>query len=209
MADPGYVGASTFVPPEPTLDSLRGAVQGCRGCDLYADATQAVLGSGASQPHLVLVGEQPGDVEDQRGEPFVGPAGQLLDRALDAAGIDQDVVYKTNAVKHFRWKTGGGKRRIHVNPSRWQIAACQPWLLTELSVLHPPGVVVLGASAGTTLLGSSFRVGEMRGRLLEAPPDLGCDWIVATAHPSAVLRAPDRGGHTTRLSRTCGLWPIS
>ena len=192
MADPGYQGAGRFLPAEVTLESLRGAVQGCRGCDLYADATQAVFGDGSSDPRLVLVGEQPGDVEDRRGEPFVGPAGQLLDRALGDAGIDKSVVYTTNAVKHFRFKTGGGKRRIHENPSRWQIAACQPWLLAELSVLRPPGVVVLGASAGTTLLGSSFRVGAMRGRLLDAPPDLHCEWIVATAHPSAVLRAPDR-----------------
>ena len=186
-----YPGAEHFLPSRPTLTRLRSSVQQCRGCDIYRDATQAVLGDGASHQHMVVVGEQPGDVEDRKGEPFVGPAGRLLDKALASAGIDPDTVYRTNAVKHFRFKTTGGKRRIHSTPDRWQVAACKPWLLTELSLLRPPGVVVLGATAGQSLLGSSFRVGAMRGRRLEAP-DLDCDWVVATTHPSAVLRAPDR-----------------
>jgi len=186
-----YPGAEQFLPSRPTLTRLRSSVQRCRGCDLYRDATQAVLGDGASNPAMVVVGEQPGDVEDRKGEPFVGPAGRLLDKALAGAGIDPDTVYRTNAVKHFRFKTTGGKRRIHTTPDRWQVAACKPWLLTELSLLRPTGVVVLGATAGQSLLGSSFRVGAMRGRRLEAP-DLACDWVVATTHPSAVLRAPDR-----------------
>lgn len=187
---PDYPGAEQFLPSRSTLPRLRSAVQQCRGCDLYQDATQAVFGDGARRPRLVVVGEQPGDVEDRRGEPFVGPAGRLLDKALASVAIDPDTVYRTNAVKHFRFKTTG-KRRIHTTPDRWQVAACKPWLLTELSLLRPPGVVVLGATAGQSLLGSSFRVGAMRGRLLEAP-DIDCDWVVATTHPSAVLRAPDR-----------------
>jgi DNA polymerase len=185
-----YPGAEQYLPGRPTLPRLRSAVQQCRGCDLYRDATQAVFGDGANRPQLVIVGEQPGDVEDRKGEPFVGPAGRLLDKALAAADIDPETVYRTNAVKHFRFKTTG-KRRIHTKPDRWQVAACKPWLLTELSLLRPPGVVVLGATAGQSLLGSSFRVGSMRGKRLEVP-DIDCDWVVATTHPSAVLRAPDR-----------------
>jgi len=187
-----YPGAEHFLPVRPTLQRLRSSVQKCRGCDLYRDATQAVLGDGAEHPRLVIVGEQPGDVEDRKGEPFVGPAGRLLDKALAAADIDPAAVYKTNAVKHFRFRGTGGKRRIHTTPDRWQVAACKPWLLSELSLLRPPGVVVLGATAGQSLLGSSFRVGSMRGRRIEAPPELDCDWLVASTHPSAVLRAPDR-----------------
>jgi uracil-DNA glycosylase family protein len=191
VAREDYPGAEQFLPDRPTLSKLRSAVQQCRGCDLYRDATQAVLGDGADRPQLVMVGEQPGDMEDRKGEPFVGPAGRMLDKALADADIDPDTVYKTNAVKHFRFRGTGGKRRIHTKPDRWQVAACQPWLLTELSLLRPPGVVVLGATAGQSLLGSSFRVGAMRGKRLEAP-DVDCDWVVATTHPSAVLRAPDR-----------------
>jgi uracil-DNA glycosylase len=186
-----HPGAEEFLPSRPTLPRLRTAVQECRGCDLYRDATQAVFGDGARKPRLVLVGEQPGDVEDRKGEPFVGPAGKLLDKALDAAGIDPDTVYRTNAVKHFRFRGSGGKRRIHAKPDSWQVTACKPWLLSELEVLRPPGVVALGATAGQSLLGSSFRVGKMRGQRLDAP-DLACDWVVATTHPSAALRAENR-----------------
>jgi uracil-DNA glycosylase len=190
MAREDHPGAEQFLPSRPTVARMREAVQECRGCDLYRDATQAVFGDGAAKPALVIVGEQPGDVEDRKGEPFVGPAGRLLDKALTAAGIDPGTVYKTNAVKHFRFRSGG-KRRIHTTPDRWQVAACKPWLLTELSLLSPPGVVVLGATAGQTLLGPSFRVGRMRGEVIEAP-GLDCDWLVASTHPSAVLRAPNR-----------------
>jgi DNA polymerase len=191
MAREEHPGAEQFLPKRPTLPRLRTSVQECRGCDLYRDATQAVFGDGARHPRLVVVGEQPGDVEDRQGEPFVGPAGRLLDKALSAAEIDPAKVYKTNAVKHFRFRGTAGKRRIHAKPDRWQVAACRPWLLTELSVLRPPGVVVLGATAGQSLLGPSFRVGAMRGQRIDAP-DLDCDWVVATTHPSAALRAPDR-----------------
>lgn len=193
MERESYPGAERFLPERPTLARMRSAVQDCRGCDLYRDATQAVFGAGPAKPALLVVGEQPGDIEDREGEPFVGPAGRLLDRALEAAGIDQESIYKTNAVKHFRFKGTGGKRRIHQTPARWQVAACQPWLLAELDLLHPPGVVTLGATAGRSLFGDGFRVGEMRGRRLDTP-ELSCEWALATAHPSAVLRAPDRDG---------------
>jgi uracil-DNA glycosylase len=186
-----YPGAAQFLPSRPTLPRLRTAVQECRGCDLYRDATQVVFGDGARKPRLVIVGEQPGDVEDRKGEPFVGPAGKLLDKALDAAGIDPDMVYRTNAVKHFRFRGTSGKRRIHTKPDRWQVTACRPWLLCELEMLRPSGVVALGATAGQSLLGPSFRVGRMRGQRLDAA-DLACDWVVATTHPSAALRAENR-----------------
>jgi uracil-DNA glycosylase len=191
VASGDYPGAGPFLPQRPTIARLRTAVQDCRGCDLYRDATQAVFGEGASHPRLVLVGEQPGDVEDREGVPFVGPAGRLLDRALEAAGMDPAQTYVTNAVKHFRFRTGPGKRRIHQSPTRWQVAACQPWVLTELEILRPEGVVVLGATAGVSLFGPSFRVGTMRGRRIETP-DLPSVWAVATTHPSAVLRAKER-----------------
>jgi uracil-DNA glycosylase len=191
MARGDYPGAEPFLPERPTMARLRSMVQDCRGCDLYRDATQAVFGEGATHPRLVIVGEQPGDVEDREGVPFVGPAGRLLDRALEAAGVDADLTYVTNAVKHFRFRSSVGKRRIHQSPARWHVAACQPWLLSELNLLRPEGVVVLGATAGVSLFGSSFRVGAMRGRRIETP-DLTCDWAVATTHPSAVLRAEDR-----------------
>jgi uracil-DNA glycosylase len=191
MASKDYPGAQPFLPERPTLARLREAVQDCRGCDLYREATQAVFGDGVSRPALVIVGEQPGDVEDREGVPFVGPAGRLLDRALEAAGIDRDSTYVTNAVKHFRFRSTSGKRRIHQTPTRWQVAACQPCLLTELDLLRPRGVVVLGATAGLSLFGSSFRVGQLRGRRIDTP-DLVTEWAVVTAHPSAVLRVEDR-----------------
>jgi DNA polymerase len=185
-----YPGAEPFLPEHRDLDNLESAVQGCRGCDLYRHATQAVFGQGGTSPRLVLVGEQPGSVEDREGEPFVGPAGRLLDRALQEAGIDRQRVYVTNAVKHFRFTTSG-KRRLHESPSRWHVAACQPWLLSELDVLRPEGIVVLGAVAAQSLLGASFRVTAQRGQVLPAPRGLA-EWIMATVHPSAVLRSRTR-----------------
>jgi uracil-DNA glycosylase len=199
-----HPGAEQYLPERPTLPRLRAAVQECRGCDLYRDATQAVFGDGARRPRLVIVGEQPGDVEDRRGEPFVGPAGGLLDKALAAVDIDPKKVYRTNAVKHFRFKGTQGKRRLHATPDRWQVAACQPWLLAELRLLRPPGVLVLGSTAGRSLLGPSFRVGALRGRRIPTP-DLDCEWVVATTHPSAVLRAPDRDEAYDRLVADLGV----
>jgi len=193
-------GAAEWVPDHPSLDGLREAAQGCRGCELYRDATQAVMGSGRSGADLMVLGEQPGDKEDLAGEPFVGPAGQLLDRALGDAGIDPDRVFRTNVVKHFRFSGTRGKQRIHKSPSTVHVAACGPWLVAELAVVQPTGVVVLGGTAGKALYGSGFRVGESRGRLRDWPEDfpgeddrgVEPDWVLPTTHPSAVLRSRER-----------------
>jgi DNA polymerase len=185
-----FPGAEQYLPADRSLETLTAAVPSCRGCDLWQDATQAVFGEGPATAGLVLVGEQPGDVEDREGEPFVGPAGRLLDRALADAGLSREEVYVTNAVKHFRF-TQRGKRRIHEGPSRWHVAACQPWLLAELDAIRPQGLVVLGATAGKALYGSGFRVTQARGRVMEGPAAFE-GWAVATTHPSAVLRSRDR-----------------
>lgn len=187
-----YPGAEPFLPRRKSLKALREAVQNCRGCDLYQGATQAVPGDGVRHPELVVVGEQPGDIEDQRGEPFVGPAGRMLDRALEAASIDPSSVYRTNAVKHFCFRGRQGKRRIHAKPDEWQVRACSPWLGAELAILKPHGIVVLGATAGRAILGPSFRVKAMRGQVVPAPEAPSAPWIVASTHPSAVLRSPNR-----------------
>jgi DNA polymerase len=190
------------VPAEPTsIDQLKSAAAGCEGCELYADATQTVFGRGAAHASVVFVGEQPGDVEDQQGLPFVGPAGRVLREAVDDAGIDPTDVYITNAVKHFRFELRG-KRRIHQTPGPAHITACRPWLVSEFSLLKPKIVVILGATAGKALLGPSFRVTQSRGRLMpwpasaQHPEDFPVDEIqaLATIHPSAVLRADDRDG---------------
>lgn len=180
-------GAAGFVPAGADLGELRAAASGCRGCDLYRDATQTVFGAGPEHATVVLVGEQPGDREDREGHPFVGPAGRLLDRALAEAGIDRDACYVTNAVKHFKF-TERGTRRIHKQPGRTEIVACAPWLTAELAVLRPRLVVCLGAIAAQAVLGRDFRVSERRGEVVE----LADRPVVATVHPSSVLRAPDR-----------------
>ncbi|SBW17610.1 UdgX family uracil-DNA binding protein [Protofrankia symbiont of Coriaria ruscifolia] len=181
-------GAAPFVPPGADLAGLAAAAASCRGCDL-ADLpdTRTVFGEGNPHARLVLVGEQPGDIEDQRGRPFVGPAGKLLDRALADAGIDRAEAYVTNAVKHFRYRRSDGPRRIHQTPDARQITACRPWLAAELNRIRPLVVVLLGATAGQALLGPSFRVTKMRGRLLPGPPGSEAQ-LIATLHPSAVLR---------------------
>ena len=180
--------AADFLPPGPVdLDALRTASAHCQGCDLYKDATQTVFGEGAERADVVLVGEQPGDREDREGEPFVGPAGRLLDRGLDEAGIDRNLAYITNVVKHFKWRPAG-KRRIHQKPNAKEITACRPWLDAELAVLHPKIVVCLGATAAQALLGRSFRVSQQRGQLVEWDRD---PLALATVHPSSILRAPD------------------
>ncbi|HEX4063567.1 MAG TPA: UdgX family uracil-DNA binding protein [Streptosporangiaceae bacterium] len=192
-----YQGADDFVPEDASLATLATAVQQCRGCDLYERATQAVFGRGARNAAMVLVGEQPGDMEDKAGQPFVGPAGKLLDRALADAGIPPEHTYTTNAVKHFRWKpeAHGRKRRIHQPPEAAQIKACRPWLTAELDRLEPQVLVTLGATAGRALFGSSFRVtkqrGEKTGWCWPGPPEREIT-VVATIHPSAVLRADDQ-----------------
>lgn len=180
--------AADFLPPGPVdLDALRAASAHCRGCALYKDATQTVFGEGAARAEIVLVGEQPGDREDREGEPFVGPAGRLLDRGLEEAGIDRNLTYITNVVKHFKWRPVG-KRRIHQKPNAQEVTACRPWLDAELAVLHPRIVVCLGATAAQALLGRSFRVTQQRGQLVEWDRE---PLALATVHPSSILRAPD------------------
>jgi len=182
------MSAEPFLPARRTLSPLREAVQDCRGCELYANATQPVFGEGDAHAGVVLVGEQPGHKEDQTGKPFVGPAGKLLDRALEEAGIERGKTYVTNAVKHFKWKARG-TRRIHQKPSWGEQMACRPWLEAEVSLIKPRVIVPLGATAGQALLGKDFRVTRDRGRRLES--DLA-EHVVATIHPSAVLRSDDR-----------------
>ena len=187
--------AAEFVPDSRSLDRLRSAALGCQGCDLYRDATQTVFGDGPVPATVLMLGEQPGDTEDVAGEPFVGPAGRLLDRALDEAGIDRSQVYVTNAVKHFKFvPSERGKQRIHKKPSRGEIVACRPWLVAELEAVQPEVVVLLGATAASSLMGPSFRVTAHRGELLAAPAEFGGrpERVLATVHPSSVLRAPDR-----------------
>ncbi|MFI6869431.1 UdgX family uracil-DNA binding protein [Nocardia sp. NPDC050406] len=181
------MSAADFVPERADLDELRQAACGCRGCELYRNATQTVFGEGPPDARVVMIGEQPGDHEDLEGHPFVGPAGRLLDRALEEAGIDRDTVYLTNAVKHFKF-TERGKRRIHKTPGRTEIVACGPWLTAELARVRPEMVVCLGAVAAKAVLGADFRVTAMRGQVLELPEFRA----VATMHPSSVLRDPDR-----------------
>jgi uracil-DNA glycosylase len=183
-----YPTAAAFMPDTLSMQSLRAAVQECRGCPLYANATQAVFGEGVKSSDVMLVGEQPGDQEDRAGAPFVGPAGKLLDRALEEAGIDRSKAYVTNAVKHFKWKARG-TRRIHDKPTWTEQMACRPWLEAELAVVKPRALVLMGATAGQSLLGKTFRVTQSRGVAIES--DLA-DLVTATIHPSAVLRGEDR-----------------
>jgi uracil-DNA glycosylase family protein len=175
------------VPARPTLPSLRRAAPGCRACDLYKHATQVVFGEGSRNAAVMLVGEQPGNDEDLAGAPFVGPAGKLLDRALEEAGIQRDAAYVTNAVKHFKWEPRG-KRRIHKKPNTTEMAACRPWLEAEIAVVRPRLVVCLGATAAQSLLGGSFRVSVDRGKVFEKGHDVP---VMATVHPSSLLRMPD------------------
>ena len=179
--------AADFIPPSPTLPRLREAAATCRGCDLWVNATQTVFGEGPRKAEVMLVGEQPGDQEDRQGHPFVGPAGRLLDAGLDHAGIDRTQVYVTNAVKHFKFVVIERGRRLHKKPSAGEIRACHPWLEEEIRLVKPRVVVALGATAAQALLGKQFRVTQDRGKPL--PSDLA-EAIVATVHPSAILRAP-------------------
>ena len=180
-------GAQSFLPAERTLATLRAAVVTCRGCPLYRHATQAVFGEGGAHARIMMIGEQPGDSEDLAGRPFVGPAGRVLDGALAAAGIPRDDVYVTNVVKHFKF-TRRGTRRIHDKPTQYEVAACRPWLRGELELVAPDIVVVLGATAAQSLLGSAFRVTQSRGKVLTTP---FARYTFATVHPASVLRAPD------------------
>ena len=175
------------IPSRLSLKTLRVAAADCTACDLYKRGTQTVFGEGLQSARAIFLGEQPGDQEDRVGRPFVGPAGKLLDRALEESGIDRNLVYVTNVVKHFKW-TPRGKRRLHEKPNAREIAACRPWLEAELQVLKPEVLVCLGATAAQALLGKSFRVTKMRGRILQSEL---AGKVMATVHPSSILRAPD------------------
>lgn len=181
------MGAEDYLPERPTLESLREAAAGCRGCDLWEHATQTVFGEGAQRATMMFIGEQPGDREDVEGKPFVGPAGRTLDEGLEAAGIPRSRIYVTNAVKHFRW-VRHGKRRLHEKPTAQQVRACRPWLEAEIAAVKPALLVLLGATAAHSLLGPAFRVTQHRGRSIPTP--LGVP-AVATVHPSSILRSPD------------------
>jgi uracil-DNA glycosylase family protein len=182
-------GAEAFVPDARDLAVVRAAAACCHGCELWRQATQTVFGEGPDNADIALVGEQPGDREDIEGRPFVGPAGRVLDDALERAGIDRERAYVTNAVKHFRFKQRG-KRRLHERPTRSQMVACQPWLRAEIEIVAPRLVVLMGAVAAQSVLGASFSVLRERGRVLHDGP-AGLPPLVATVHPSSILRAPD------------------
>jgi DNA polymerase len=178
--------AAGLIPPRASLKTLREAARSCTACDLYRNATQTVFGDGRARARLMLVGEQPGDREDREGEPFVGPAGRLLDRCLEEAGIDRREAYVTNVVKHFKWEARG-KRRIHKKPNLAEVTACRPWLDAELAAVKPEALGLLGATAAQALLGPKFRVTQHRGELLQSPL---APIVMATVHPSSLLRAP-------------------
>ena len=183
----GNISASDFLPRNRSFESLRQAAKSCKGCDLYLNATQTVFGDGPGHASVMLVGEQPGDIEDQKGEPFVGPAGRMLDRALEDARIPRDAVYVTNAVKHFKW-IWRGKRRLHQKPSVRQVVACRPWLEVEIEVVQPEILVCLGATAAQSVIGKSVAIMKERGKFIDSV--LGKLTFV-TIHPSAILRQRD------------------
>jgi uracil-DNA glycosylase len=186
-----------MLPSRPTIKNVRDTAAGCRACHLYRDATQTVFGEGPSKAEVMLVGEQPGDAEDLAGHPFVGPAGKLLDRALAEAGIDRRIVYVTNVVKHFKFEPRG-KRRIHAKPNGAEIAACRPWLETEVALVKPRVLVCLGATAAQALLGKSFKVSQQRGTFVDSPL---APRVTATVHPSSILRAPDDDSRHQEMAR--------
>lgn len=186
-----------LIPPNASLDELRKAARNCKNCDLWKLGTQTVFGEGAPNAKIMLVGEQPGNQEDLEGKPFVGPAGKLLDAALAEAGIDRTKVYVTNAVKHFKWEPRG-KRRIHKKPNAAEIAACRPWLDAEIAAIKPKVIVCLGATAAQALLDRDFRVTQRRGELLKSPL---APYVMATVHPSSILRAPDEQARHEEMRR--------
>ena len=179
--------AESLIPEQPTLPGLQNAAADCKACDLWENATQTVFGEGKTSAKVLLIGEQPGNDEDLQGKPFVGPAGRLLDQALEEAGIDRRQTYVTNVVKHFKWEPRG-KRRIHKKPNSTEIQACRPWLEAEIATVKPKVIVCLGATAAQTLLGKEFRVSRQRGQLIPSPL---APAVLATVHPSSILRASD------------------
>jgi uracil-DNA glycosylase family protein len=186
-----------LLPDRPTIDKVRAVAAECKACDLYKRGTQTVFGEGPKRAEIMLVGEQPGDAEDLAGHPFVGPAGKLLDRALEEAGIDRSAVYVTNVVKHFKWEPRG-KRRIHAKPNAAEISACRPWLETEIALVKPRGLVCLGATAAQALLGKTFKVSKQRGEFVESSL---APLVSATVHPSSILRAPDDQARRDEMKR--------
>jgi uracil-DNA glycosylase len=188
---------SELLPDRPTLETVRGVAAGCKACELYKRGTQTVFGEGPGKAEMMLVGEQPGDAEDLAGHPFVGPAGRLLDAALEEAGIDRSHVYVTNVVKHFKWEPRG-KRRIHAKPNAAEIGACRPWLEVEIALVKPRVLVCLGATAAQALLGKSFKVSRQRGTLVPSPL---APIVSATVHPSSILRAPDDEARREEMRR--------
>jgi DNA polymerase len=189
--------AAKLIPDRPTMPRVRDAAADCRACDLWKLGTQTVFGDGATGAELMFVGEQPGNDEDLAGHPFVGPAGKLLDRALHEAGIDRSRVYVTNVVKHFKWEPRG-KRRIHKKPNGREMAACRPWLDVEIALVKPRIIVCLGATAAQALIGPAFKVTERRGELI---PTTLAEFIVATVHPSSILRARDDDARHAEMAR--------
>lgn len=185
------------MPPVRSLAALREAAAGCRACELWKRGTQTVFGAGPRRARVMLVGEQPGHDEDLAGEPFIGPAGKVLDRALDAAGVDRAQTYVTNVVKHFKW-VPKGKRRIHAKPNAVEITACLPWLQAELDIVKPTVLVCLGATAAQGLIGRQFKVTQHRGEWVKSPLAEG---VTATVHPSSILRAPDEAARREAFAR--------
>lgn len=197
---PRASSAATLIPQSPTLPNVRAAASGCQACDLWRSGTQTVFGEGDEQAEVMFIGEQPGDQEDRAGRPFVGPAGQLLDRALVEAGIARDRTYVTNVVKHFKW-VPKGKRRIHQTPDAGEIAACRPWLDTEIALIKPRVIVCLGATAAQALLGKEFRVTRHRGEFVESSL---APFVITTVHPSSILRIPDEAARIVAMERFIG-----
>ncbi|HYO77359.1 MAG TPA: UdgX family uracil-DNA binding protein [Thermoanaerobaculia bacterium] len=186
MLDVELETAAPLIPPRPTLNKLRDASAECRACDLWKTGTQTVFGEGRSSSLIMFIGEQPGDKEDLSGRPFVGPAGALLDKSLEEAGIDRGKVYITNVVKHFKWEPRG-KRRIHKKPNAAEITACRPWLQSEINVIKPRAIICLGSTSAQAVISPKFKVSMQRG--LFVPSDLA-EYVTATVHPSSILRAP-------------------
>jgi len=189
--------AARLVPKTSSLAEVREAAMGCKACPLWRTGTQTVFGKGKPTARIILIGEQPGNEEDVKGEPFVGPAGKLLDKALIEVGIDRSEIYVTNAVKHFKWEPRG-KRRIHKRPNSREIAACRPWLDAELAILRPEVLVCLGATAAQALLGRDFKVTQRRGEFINSSL---ASHVMATVHPSSILRAPDEETRRTETAR--------
>jgi uracil-DNA glycosylase len=189
--------AAPLIPPRPTLNKLRQAAAECTACDLWKHATQTVFGEGKQSSLILFIGEQPGDKEDLAGRPFVGPAGALLDKALEEAGIDRSKVYVTNVVKHFKWEPRG-KRRIHKKPNAMEITACRPWLEAELKVIKPRAIICLGSTAAQAVIGPKFRVSVQRGQFVRSEL---AEFVTATVHPSSILRAPSDEARRSERAR--------